>query len=307
MKKSLILVIILFIFILTSCSKEQIEDIEDFEQIEETIKHTNQIDDPNLELFVDKLNSFNHVLPDFLSYDNIVQSYGLFPINYSEPIIKKDYVKPTLKSTRPGTKRNEIKYIVIHDTGNNDFGANALKHSQYLHSNPGVSWHYCVDDDMIINNIPDIEHAFHAGDGLRKAVWYQNGRKNPGGGNYYGIGIEMCVDDGSDFYSTINNTAKLTAELMMSYNLTLDNIKTHYDFTGKNCPRTFREANYLNDFLSLVEIYHLRFNILSHYSIEFIVHEGISDTGVITTQKPKYELILKISYNQQLNYYNIVK
>ena len=69
---------------------------------------------------------------------------------------------------RPGTKLSSLQFITIHDTGNNSVGSSALANSNYLHNVTGttyVSWHFVIDKNTIIQNVPLDEVAYHAGDG----------------------------------------------------------------------------------------------------------------------------------------------
>ncbi len=146
---------------------------------------------------------------------------------------------------RTGIKR-EIKYIVIHETGNPSKGADAKRHAAYL-QNGGegkTAWHYTVDDTNAFHHIPDDEIAFHAGDGQSK-----------NGGNQCGIGIELCVNSDGDFEKTFDNGAKLTAYLLNAYNLHIRNVKQHADFMDKNCPETIREQGRWEEFLQRVKDY----------------------------------------------------
>ena len=72
-----------------------------------------------------------------------------------------------LNKSRTGKKLNSIEFIVVHDSGNNNKGATAALHFRYLENDPGVSWHYTVDEEGVYHNMPDDEVGFHAGDGLR--------------------------------------------------------------------------------------------------------------------------------------------
>lgn len=150
---------------------------------------------------------------------------------------------PIETEARPGTERR-ILYLVIHETGNTGKNANANAHNRYLHSqaeSQSKSWHYTVDDQEIYYHVPDDEIAFHAGDGLR-----------PRGGNLNGIGIEMCIHPNSDYEKTLENTAKLSAYLLNAYDLSLQDVKTHQDFSGKNCPENLLNNQRWEEFLSLV-------------------------------------------------------
>lgn len=144
---------------------------------------------------------------------------------------------------RPGHLRL-IKYIVIHETGNSDNGANARSHSIFLNENSEIStsWHYTVDDNEIYHHIPDNEVAWHAGD-------------RGGPGNRNGIGVELCVNKDGNFNKTFDNAAKLVAYLLKEYNLDINAVKTHSDFTGKDCPETMLKSGRFDDFLRKVEGY----------------------------------------------------
>ncbi len=144
-------------------------------------------------------------------------------------------------SARPSTKRI-IKYIVIHETDNFEKGVGALNHAEYLKRNntSATSWHYTVDDKEIYHHIPDDEIAHHAGDEE---------------GNEYGIGIELCVNIDGDFEKTFDNAAKLVAYLLKAYDLSIDNVKTHHDFSGKDCPHSILKENRLKEFRQKVKKY----------------------------------------------------
>ena len=151
---------------------------------------------------------------------------------------------PTGSEGRPGTKRT-VRYVVIHEAGNTDPGTGASNHARLLASggNGSTSWHYTVDDHEIYQHLPDNEVGWHCGDG----------REGPG--NLTGLGIELCVNPEGDFDSTFDNAAKLTAYLLDAYDLTLEDVRQHYDFSGKNCPEQIRQQNRWEEFLDLVQTY----------------------------------------------------
>ncbi len=160
----------------------------------------------------------------------------------SIPLIT-DFI-PAATLGRPGLER-KIKYIVIHETGNEGKNADAASHNEYIHREAGnqlTSWHYTVDDHEIYNHIPDNELAFHAGDG-----------QNESGGNLCGIGIEMCINPENDYEKTLENTAKLTAVLIKAYHLEIGSVRMHQDFSGKKCPERLIDSGRWQDFLQSVE------------------------------------------------------
>lgn len=151
---------------------------------------------------------------------------------------------PEDSQARSGRKR-EIHYIVIHETDNTGAHATAKAHSEYLQENcwkEQKSWHYTVDDHEIWHHLPDKEVGYHAGD----SSWREGGNRN-------GIGIELCVNQGGNFDQTMHNAAQLTAYLLLKYNLTIDAVKKHQDFSGKICPSTIIETNRWQEFLHLVQ------------------------------------------------------
>ena len=74
------------------------------------------------------------------------------------------------------------------------------------------------------------------------------------GGNCNSIGIESCVNRGSDIYLTIQRLAKLVAKLLDENNLGFDRIVQHHYFSGKDCPQTMRTEGYWEHFLDLVKV-----------------------------------------------------
>ena len=167
------------------------------------------------------------------------------PTNVYGVEVITDYIEEG-SHNRPGIQR-EIKYIVIHETGNSKKGSDAKNHSTYLKKNSKVenSWHYTVDDTEIYHHLPDDEVGWHASDGLNK-----------NGGNLNGIGIEICVNQDGDFDQAVDNAAKLTAYLMHAYRLKINDIKQHADFTKKNCPENLRDTGQWDEFIELVREYY---------------------------------------------------
>ncbi len=141
-----------------------------------------------------------------------------------------------------GIKRNiaGIKYIVIHYTAND--GDTAKGNGNYFANNiVGVSSHYFVDDDSIINSVPDDYIAWSVGGSKYK---------NTKGGTFYGkctnansISVELCDTKKNGVYDfteeTVKNAAELVKMLMKKYNVPVERVIRHYDVTGKICPKPF--------------------------------------------------------------------
>ena len=151
---------------------------------------------------------------------------------------------PETAMARTGEER-KILYVVIHETDNVNEGADAKAHNNFIHTN-GVdnelSWHYTVDDHEIWHHLPDNETAFHAGDHMEDK-----------GGNKNGIGVEMCVNADGDYEKTLQNAQLLAAQLLYEYDLDIDALKKHQDFSGKICPSKLINAGRWDEFVQKVE------------------------------------------------------
>ncbi len=147
-----------------------------------------------------------------------------------------------IKNNRPFRKLKGIRGIVVHWTANTGKGADALSHYKYFNRGyVGASAHYMVDQDRIVQLIPDDEVAWHVGDKPRSAQLplrskVLKGSSNP---NDFLIGIEMCVNAGNNWIDTVDKTIWLISQLMDKYNFTVDDIYRHYDITGKDCPKMY--------------------------------------------------------------------
>ncbi len=156
--------------------------------------------------------------------------------------VHTDYISRD-SMARPGQTRT-IRFVVIHETDNTGANATAKAHNDYLHQNCWTeqkSWHYTVDQTEIWHHLPDDEIGYHAGD------------SSEGDGNLHGIGIELCVNEGGDFQQTMQNAAQLTAYLLRRYDLSIDDVKQHRDFSGKICPKTIIQNDGWDDFLQLIQ------------------------------------------------------
>lgn len=136
-----------------------------------------------------------------------------------------------------GTRaKSNIKFIVIHYTGNPGKGANANAHYRYLQGATRYgSAHYFVDDHEIIQVIGDSQVAWACGDnqGYGTAL---NGCTNQNS-----ISIEMCINSDGDFSKTLFNTIELTKELLRLYPQA--RVCRHYDVSRKSCPAMMAGAN----------------------------------------------------------------
>lgn len=134
------------------------------------------------------------------------------------------------------------KRIVIHNTANDAPAENEIN---YMLSRPGeVSFHFAVDDEKAVQGISLKRNAWHAGDGRGK-------------GNLEGIAIEICYSKsgGEKWLKAVRNAAELTAQLMKDYNIPIELVTKHQDYSGKNCPHRILSEYGWENFINLVREY----------------------------------------------------
>lgn len=144
---------------------------------------------------------------------------------------------------RTKTDNRQIKYIVIHYTGNaNDTALNNCKYFETM--DRGASAHYFVDENEVYQCVEDEDVAWAVGRDYSngKAAYWNKVT------NYNSISIEMC---NSMAYNEVveKKTLGLTKELMKKYDIPAENVLRHYDVCGKQCPLFY--ANNPSAWLSL--------------------------------------------------------
>jgi len=120
------------------------------------------------------------------------------------------------------------------------------------------------------------------------------------GGNRNSIGIETAVNRGSDYGWTVRHTAKLVAELLIEYDLGIDRILQHNNFSGKPCPNSIRHTGYWDNFLDLTSLEKFAKEELS--DVEFAwesLTDVLDDKGTISFDIGETE---EIEYKVTVNY-----
>ncbi len=127
----------------------------------------------------------------------------------------------------------EIKFITIHNTAE---PYSAMQERTRVNTRTGsvTSFHFAVDEDEAVQILPDNVHGWHAGDGRRD-------------GNLRSIGIEICRSqfigaDAGRYERAEANAVRLTAYLLRKYHLTVDDLRMHYNWSGKHCPHRILDA-----------------------------------------------------------------
>ena len=151
----------------------------------------------------------------------------------------------------------DIRYLVLHYTGND--GDTAEGNGKYFANNVvKASAHYFVDDDSVIQAVPDRSVAWSVGG----SKW--GDCKQTGGGTMYGIihnfnslNVELCdtLKDGQYQASekTLENAVSLCRQLMKRYEIPITNVYRHFDVTGKHCPAYFMDEAAWLEFKSRLE------------------------------------------------------
>lgn len=171
--------------------------------------------------------------------------------------VQSDFLVSLGHPNRCGKKLISVKALVIHWTANLANGADDIANARYFgrqYEKDNGRWeeintddpfrfgsaHYIVDQDSIQSTIPEDEIAYHVGaktyTQFAKDNYTHNGECTP---NSFSIGIEMCVNKGNSWAKTIELTAELASDIIIKYNLSMNQVVRHFDITGKICPRPF--------------------------------------------------------------------
>ena len=133
--------------------------------------------------------------------------------------------------SRPGTKREHVRDIVIHYVANP--GSSAIQNRNYFEGlkdqtgskTTSVSSHFVIGlEGEVVQCVP-----------LNEVAYASNNR------NSDTISIECChPDETGKFYdSTYQTLVNLCAYLCVEFDLKPDDVIRHYDVTGKICPKYF--------------------------------------------------------------------
>lgn len=138
------------------------------------------------------------------------------------------------------------KYIVIHETDNNNVGADAAGHYKYWSTNntANSSTHFVVDSKQIYQMLALNQKAWHVGDNKGYSDITNNNS----------IGIEIAVNSDGDYNLAKQHTIELAARLLKTLNMDISQLKTHNDASGKYCPRNILNESSWDDFTNRVKL-----------------------------------------------------
>jgi N-acetylmuramoyl-L-alanine amidase len=140
--------------------------------------------------------------------------------------IKQQYVPSNKRNATFGTG-NPRKKMVVHQTGNRATGANAQMHADLQARGWGASWHIQSDDKEIIQSWPLTYRLYHASTG-----------RASNGGNWVGIGWEICINQDGDYLKALDLAAEGIAQVMKQEGIPMSGLTTHNaeDPRNKWCP-----------------------------------------------------------------------
>ena len=125
------------------------------------------------------------------------------------------------------------------------------------------------------------------------------------GGNLNSIGIESCIEQGSNIYYTWAMSAKLIGQAILpTCGLGIGDIKQHNTFSGKNCPQTMREANRWETFIELCTAEHMKAKYFSDWTITLNCNsEYVGSNGLIKSLPTKAtEISYSITFSNGKDY-----
>ena len=116
------------------------------------------------------------------------------------------------------------------------------------------------------------------------------------GGNNNSIGIETCMTEGQDIYLNYMLCAKLVASKLLEYNLSIDDIKQHHYFSGKNCPQSLWTAGLWNMFIDLVKVEkQVLIFINEGFQFKLINLDNVSNEGKILDPEKAFKYTLEVT------------
>ena len=156
-------------------------------------------------------------------------------------IFKQNLVSSSKHSIKCPYYRNEVRYVVIHNTYNDAPAKNEV--SYHNSNNNQVSFHIAVDDIEAIQCVDFSRNTWSCGDGAN------------GQGNRYGISLEICYSKsgGNKYTQAEENAVYVAARLLHQYGLGIDKLKQHADFANKNCPHRIRDEKRWDGFVGRVQ------------------------------------------------------
>lgn len=201
-----------------------------------------------------------------------------------------DIIKNLVKENKYSVKcpfEMTPEIIVVHNTAND---ASAINEIAYMINNDKqVSYHYAVDDRVIVQGIPEDRNAWNAGDGA-----YGEGNRN-------GIAIEICYSKsgGKKFEDAEILATKFIAEKLKERGWGIDRVKKHQDFSGKYCPHRTLDMGWTR-FLNMVQA---ELNLLNKTNGIAIMGKSIKSAATLQAVLQSKNPALNQRFNDIANIY----
>lgn len=162
-------------------------------------------------------------------------------------------------SKQSSRRGHEPAWVVVHYSGVANASAISIAKAM-SRENATTSAHYVVDQQRIIQVLPEAVSAWHVAGGkpdtkyagFTHAVHWHRQADPSGGflGNRNSIGVELCVKKISMSHSVYDTdwvfpdeeldlAARLIADICERNGIAVGHVLRHYDATGKPCPRPF--------------------------------------------------------------------
>ena len=154
----------------------------------------------------------------------------------------------------------------IHETQN--FKATAQNERDNLQNNEGTSsFHSVVDHKEVIRCIPFTTGAYHSGTVA---------------GNNSSLSLEICSSSlKTNFAQTWENAVEVVAHDLTELGWSVDRLRQHYHWSGKDCPKLIRERGLWDQFKkevkSRMETKKVNGNCSFPDAQKFVKEKGISD------------------------------
>ena len=120
------------------------------------------------------------------------------------------------------------------------------------------------------------------------------------GGNRNSIGIESCVDEGSNLWYTWQITAQLVAHLMQDNNLDINRVVGHHFYTAKDCPQPMldNDLEIWYEFRDLIEAEYEKLTKFDDYKFELSTNSSthLSSNGYAKYNRKKENTNVCVDY-----------
>ena len=129
-----------------------------------------------------------------------------------------------------GRKLTDIKFIVVHYTGN--YSDTAYNNARYfnLYNNDKVGAHFFIDDHNVYQSIAPTKVAYAVGKKYGKApLWGKVTNRNS-------LSVELCSTNGFPSEDTLAQAELFIKGLMYKYHIPVERVVRHFDVSGKKCP-----------------------------------------------------------------------